>query len=126
MRSREAALRLKRFDAQEKSRKVQGLEQMIRDFETMAVDLERQVQAEEERTGVKDRSHFAYSTFAKAAIQRREKLVASINDLKAKFEDAVRERDEALADSDPVETSDSRDLGRNRRRLERVQDAVAR
>ena len=73
-----------------------GLEQMIRDFEVMAVDLERQVQAEEDRTGVKDVSHFAYSTFAKAASQRRDKLRASIDDLKVQLEDAVRERDEVL------------------------------
>jgi flagellar protein FliJ len=94
MKSRESAIRLRRFEAQEKVRKVQGLEQMIRDFEVMAVDLERQVQAEEDRTGVKDVAHFAYSTFAKAASQRRDKLRASIEDLRVKLEDAIRERDE--------------------------------
>ena len=94
MKSRESAIRLRKFEAQEKVRKVQGLEQMIRDFEVMAVDLERQVQAEEDRTGVKDVTHFAYSTFAKAASQRRDKLRASIDDLRVKLEDAIRERDE--------------------------------
>ena len=72
MKSRDTAIRMRKFEAQERARKVQGLEQMIRDFEGMAVDLERQVQAEEDRTGVKDMGHFAYSTFAKAASQRRD------------------------------------------------------
>ncbi len=98
MKSRESAFRLKRFEAQEKVRKVQGLEQMIRDFEVMASDLERQVQAEEDRTGVKDMGHFAYSTFAKAASQRRDKLRASIEDLRIKLEDAIRERDETTTE----------------------------
>ena len=124
MKSRETTLRLKRFEAQEKARKAQGLEQMIREFEQMASDLERQVQAEEDRTGVKDRAHFAYSTFAKAANQRRDKLKASIDDLRLKLDDAIRERDEALADmavDAPVET---RDMSRGRRRTERQQSAA--
>lgn len=124
MKSRESALRLKRFEAQEKARKVLGLEQMIKDFEVMAVDLERQVQAEEDRTGVKDSSHFNYSTFAKAASQRRNKLRASIEDLKVQLEAAVRERDEV--ETEAVETvPQPRDMMR-RRRPERAAVAAAR
>ena len=76
MKARESALKLKRFEADEKGRKVQELEHMIREFETMASDLDRQIQAEEDRTGVKDQTHFAYSTFAKSAAQRRNNLLA--------------------------------------------------
>ena len=130
MKSRESAIRLKRFEAQEKVRKVQGLEQMIRDFEVMASDLERQVQAEEDRTGVKDMGHFAYSTFAKAASQRRDKLRASIDDLRIKLEDAMRERDETTSEVvldgeaqareiQARESHQSREVARGRRRLER-------
>lgn len=126
MKSRETALRLKRFEADEKARKVLGLEQMIRDFEVMAVDLERQVQAEEDRTGVKDVHHFAYSTFAKAASQRRDKLRASIDDLKIKLDDAVRERDEILAEASPEPQPETREMARNRRRVERPAAAMAR
>ena len=61
-----------RFEADEKSRKVSELEDMIREFEQVASDLERQIQAEEERTGVRDPAHFNYSTFARSATQRRE------------------------------------------------------
>jgi len=115
MRSRESALRLKRFEADEKSRKVQGLEQMIREFHQIASDLERQVQAEEERTGVRDRTHFAYSTFAKAATQRRNNLLASITDLRVKLESAVRDRDEALSELASSETVEPREQERTRR-----------
>ncbi len=126
MKSREAALRLKRFEADEKSRKVHGLEQMIRDFEVMAVDLERQVQGEEDRTGVKDAHHFAYSTFAKAASQRRDKLRASIDDLKVKLDDAMRERDEVLAEASPEPQPETREVARSRRRVDRPAVAMAR
>jgi flagellar protein FliJ len=119
MRSRESALRSKRFEADEKSRKVQGLEQMIREFQQIATDLERQVQAEEERTGVRDRTHFAYSTFAKAATQRRNNLLASIADLRVKLEDATRERDEAVAELALTEVDEPRDQDRTRRTSER-------
>jgi flagellar FliJ protein len=119
MRSREAALRLKRFEIQERARKVQGLEHMVREFEQMVSDLERQVQAEEDRTGVKDRTHFAYSTYAKAANQRRDKLVASISDLKLKLDSAMRDRDDAEAELASVPHIEAGELDRNRRRLER-------
>jgi hypothetical protein len=120
MRSREAALRSKRFEAEEKARKVEALEHMIRDFEQMASDLERQVHAEEERTGVRDRSHFAYSTFAKAAHLRHENLLASIAGLRAKLADAVRERDEVNADIAASESADAMDADRSRRRADRL------
>ena len=77
MKARESAVRVKRFEADEYSRKVANLELMIRDFHAMAADLDRQIQAEEERTGVKDSAHFAYSTFAKSAAQRRNNLRGS-------------------------------------------------
>lgn len=120
MRSREAALRSKRFEASEKARKVLDLEHMIREFEQMATDLERQVQAEEDRTGVKDRTHFAYSTFAKAASHRRENLLASIAGLRAKLEGAVRERDEAAAEIATNPPVEMRDTDASRRRPERA------
>lgn len=92
MKSRDTSLRLKRFAVDEKQRKVADLDMMIREFEQMASDLDRQITAEEERTGIKDRSHFAYSTFAKSASTRRDNLLASANELRAKLEAAEQER----------------------------------
>jgi len=119
MKSREAAIRLKRFEADEKARKVAELEHMIRDFEGMASDLDRQVKAEEERTGVKDPAHFAYSTFARSAGQRRDNLRASVGGLMAKLEAAQSERDDALEQLARADAPATREELRNRRRAER-------
>jgi hypothetical protein len=109
MKQREFALRAKRFEATEKARKVALLEAMIRDFEGMAADLSRQIAAEEERTGVKDPVHFAYSTFAKAAAQRRSNLETSVGDLREKLDVARKEHEEALAELGKLEPADDRD-----------------
>lgn len=119
MKSRETSLRLKRFLAEEKRRKVADIEHMIREFEHMAQELDRQIQSEEERTGIRDKSHFAYSTFAKAAAQRRDNLRASIANLQMKLEDAVRERDEACAELERLAPEAQHEAERFPRPLER-------
>jgi flagellar FliJ protein len=121
MKARETALKLKRFETDEKARKVADLEQMIREFETIASDLDRQIQAEEDRTGVKDAKHFAYSTFAKSASQRRDNLRASIAGLRHKLEAAQQDFDEAKQQLALVTTEQPRDMSRpTRRRHERA------
>jgi hypothetical protein len=126
MKARESALRLKRFEADEKARKVADLEHMIREFENMAADLDRQIKAEEDRTGIKDPAHFAYSTFAKSASQRRDNLCASADGLKAKLEAAQRERDEALEQVARADTPATRTELRSRRRADRTSSAALR
>ena len=114
MKIRESALRIKRFDAEEKAQKVAAIEQMIGDFDQLAADLARQVQAEEERTGVRDTTHFAYSTFARSAAQRRENLLASIAELQEKLDLAVADRDAAVAELEQVDAVTQRDEDRTR------------
>lgn len=97
MKSRDSFVRVKRFELDEKARRVDELQYMIRDFEQLAADLERQIAAEEDRTGVRDIAHFAYSTFAKAAMQRRDNLMSSAAELRAKLESAEKDHDEARA-----------------------------
>lgn len=96
MKSRETTIRLKRREVEEKTRKVEDLERIIREFDQMAADLERQIQLEEDRTGVRDRLHFSYSTFAKAAAIRRDNLRNSTEGLREKLASAVRERDDMV------------------------------
>lgn len=98
MRARDDFLRAKRFEADEKARKAADLERMIGEFAAMAADLDRQIAAEEDRTGVRDLRHVSYSTFAKSAAQRRDNLRASVEEFKARFAVAARERDEAFGD----------------------------
>ena len=126
MKSRDTLMRSKRFEANETARKVGDLEHMIREFEQMAVDLDRQISAEDDRTGVKDAGHFAYSTFAKAAGQRRMNLKASIEGLAAKLDAAVRERDAAQADLAAAAIPDPREMDRGRRRMDRPSTATMR
>jgi flagellar protein FliJ len=112
MKPRDTALRLKRFEAAEKGRKVASMETMILDLEHIAADLARQIAAEEERTGIKDPAHFAYSTFAKAAGQRRTNLLTSIGDLKVKLDGAKREHEEVVLELRKLEPVESRDSDR--------------
>ncbi len=115
MKSRDSALKLKRFEADEKRRKVADIEAMIHEFEQMAVDLDRQIASEEERTGVRNEAHFAYSTFARAAAQRRDNLRASVVGLREKLEQAVAVRDEAVAELEVATTAEERGGDRSRR-----------
>ena len=116
MKPRESLMSLKRFDAEEKARRVADMEAIIREFEMMIGDLSRQIYSEEDRTGVKDLTHFAYSTYAKAAAQRREKLLISVEDLRVKLEAALSERDVAMENLRKLGTNESRETGRSRRR----------
>ena len=114
MKSRDALIRLKRFDVEEKRRKVADIESMIGEFNHMAVDLDRQIAIEQERAGISDVNHYAYPTFAKAAIQRRNNLTASAADLAAKLGAAKGELDEACEDLKKVELLEERDAERTR------------
>jgi flagellar protein FliJ len=126
MKSRDTAMRLKRFEANEKSRKVKDLEYMVREFEQMATDLERQILAEEERTGIKDKAHFSYSTFAKSASERRDNLIASVEELREKLAAAEKDRDEAVEQLSLSSTTETRQQSRGRRHAERNTDATLR
>ena len=94
MKSRDALIRLKRFEVEERRRKVAEIKSMIGEFGQMAADLDRQIAIEQERAGITDVNHYAYPTFAKAAVQRRDNLTASASDLQAKLT-AAREQVEA-------------------------------
>ncbi|GAB4238009.1 MAG: flagellar export protein FliJ [Methyloligellaceae bacterium] len=114
MKSRETLIRLRRFDVDEHRQKVTDIEMMIEDFRQMAADLERQIEVEQEKAGVSDVNHYAYPTFAKAAIQRRENLMASIRDLEVKLEEAREELAVAYEELKKVELIQERDVERNR------------
>jgi len=68
MKSRDTLIRLKRFQAEEKRRRVRQIETMVAEFTRMAGDLDREIVSEERRSGISDPGHFAYPTYARAAI----------------------------------------------------------
>ncbi len=114
MKSRETLIRLRKFDVDEKRQKVAAIEAMINDFKSMADDLDNQVLSEQQRAGVDDINHYAYPTFAKAAVQRRDNLMISIADLEAKMDAANDELQDAMKALKNVEILEERDMARTR------------
>jgi flagellar export protein FliJ len=96
MKSRDNLIRLKRFHVEERRRRVAQIEMMIAEFGRMAADLDREIALEEQKTGISDRNHFAYSTYARAACQRRDNLRRSAKDLHDQLDDAKADLGEAL------------------------------
>ncbi len=114
MKSRETLVRLKKFQVDEKRRKVAQIETMIAEFDRMAGELEREIRIEQDRAGIHDPAHFAYPTYAKAAIARRENLRRSVDELRIQLEDAKSALGEASDDLKKVELLDVRDQMRER------------
>jgi flagellar export protein FliJ len=122
MKSRsESLIRLKKFQVDEKRRQVAQIQQMIVDFERMAGELDQQIEIEHQKTGISDVAHFAYSTFAKAALARRDNLLASAHDMKDKLETAQDELTEAVEELKKIELLDQREHGREMAEEARVE-----
>jgi len=94
--------------------RVAQIESMISEFERISSDLEREIKTEQDRSGIHDPGHFAYPTYAKAAIQRRDNLKRSANDLKIQLEDAKAALNEAFEEMKKVELLDEREQMRVR------------
>jgi len=114
MKSRETLVRLKKFQVDEKRRKVAQIETMIAEFDRMSGELDREIRIEQDRAGIHDPAHFAYPTYAKAAITRRENLKRSVDELRIQLEDAKSALGEAADDLKKVELLDVRDQMRER------------
>ncbi len=93
-----------RFEYDEKRQQVNDLEMMIADFRRMANDLDQQIKIEQQASGISDVNHFAYPTFARAAITRRDNLRSSISELEKRLE---RARQEALDAFEQLKLSES-------------------
>ena len=123
MKSRDTLIRLKKFQVDEKRRKVAQIESMIADFERMAGDLEREIRLEQERAGIHDPAHFAYPTYAKAAIQRRENIKRSADELKGQLDSAKDALADAFEELKKVELLDERDQMRERAAMDAHEQA---
>ena len=121
MKSRDSLIRLKRFQADEKRRQVAQLDMMIAEFKRMVADLDEQIIAEQNRVGVHDVTHFAYPTFARAALQRRDNLKVSVRDLEEKLDRARDELSEAVEALKKVEQIEERDQVREREAKDQVE-----
>lgn len=109
MKAKTHALNSVQFEADEKKRKVRELEAMIDDFRQMVTNLDQQIISEQEKTGISDVNHFAYPTFAKAAIQRRDNLMVSVEELEGRLEQARLEMQEAAEELTRAEQLERRE-----------------
>lgn len=116
MKSRDSALRMLRFQAEERRRQVGQIETMIEEFTRMVGDLDLEIAAEQRRTGIEDEKHFAYSTFARAARQRRANLQASIDELTQQRETAQGAFDLAEAEVEREEEKVERETAQDQSR----------
>lgn len=120
MKSRDTLVRLKKFQADEKRRRVVQLQTMIAEFTRMTNDLDREIGTEEKRANISDPAHFAYPTYARAARVRRDNLMLSLNELREKLEFAQEEAKEAGEEFAKAQSQDARDHA-----AERLVDVVA-
>jgi flagellar FliJ protein len=95
---------IQRFEYDEKRQQVNDIEMMIADFRRMANDLDLQIKIEQQTSGISDVNHFAYPTFARAAISRRDNLKSSIVELEKRLD---RARKEALDASEQLKLSEA-------------------
>lgn len=114
MRSRKTLIQLRRFEVDERRQTVADIETMMEELRQMIVDLERQIQVEQEKAGIDDVNHFAYPTFAKAAIQRRDNLKKSVQELEAKLVESRDQLAEAFEELKKIELIEERDVERIR------------
>ena len=85
MQSRATFIRRREFQVYDRRQRVALMERMIADFDCMAADLDREILIEQERAGNHDPAHFAYPTYAKAAILRRDNLKRSADELRVQL-----------------------------------------
>lgn len=109
MKSRDTIIRLKRFQVEEKRRRVRQIELMSSEFTRMIAELDREIALEEKRAGINDPHHFAYPTYARAAATRRENLRSSITELMAQHQDAKNALDDAQAELQKHESIEGRE-----------------
>ena len=114
MKSRESLVRLKEFQVKDKRRQLAQLQLMMSEFERMSKELESQIAIEEKKSGITDPSHFAYPTFAKAAMGRRDNLMGSANDLRGQLEAAQAALSEAVEEMKKIELLEERDQMREK------------
>jgi flagellar export protein FliJ len=114
MKSRDTLIRLKRFQVEEKRRRVRQIEMMVGEFTRMIGDLDREIASEERRAGISDNKHFAYPTYARAAISRRDNLKSSIAELAIQIEEAKAAEEDAIAELQKYESLDGREKSADR------------
>jgi flagellar protein FliJ len=114
MKSRDTLIRLKRFQLDEKRRRVRQIETMLAEFTRITVELDREIVGEEKRAGISDPRHFAYPTYARAASARRDNLKRSIAELSTQIEESRAAEEQAQSELLKMEAIETRDNANDR------------
>jgi len=93
--SLKSLLHTARTDAIASRRRVRQLEESIADFERTIANLDTEIRAEQDRAGIHDHSHFAYPSYAKAAMCRRDNLARSVDTMRVTLTEATTAMDAA-------------------------------
>jgi flagellar export protein FliJ len=123
MKSRDSLIRLKRFQVDEKRRQVSQIEAMLAEFQRNVDELDEQIRLEQERSGISDPTHYAYPTFAKAAMTRRDNLVVSMDGLRKQLDDARADLGEAFEELKKIELLEERNERQARRDAEKAEQS---
>ncbi len=126
MSNRLSLLKLKKFDVEEKRKRLRQIDDLIAELEANILELKGQIEEEHRKTGIDDETHFAYSTFAKSARLRCEKMRTSITTLSSHRVAAEEHLNGAIEEWRKVETLVEREhLSKNAkaRRVKRVSTA---
>ena len=114
MKSRETLIRLRKFQVDEKRRRVAQIESMVADFDRMAA---RPRARDRDRAGPRRHPRsdaFRLSDLRQGGDRRRDNLKRSADELKGQLEDARMALAEAFEELKKVELLDERDQMRER------------
>ena len=98
---------LREFQIEKHRRTVTQLETTIAAFDRLVDNLSHEIQTEEDRVKTHDPTHFAYPTFATAAIRRRDNLMRSSNTLKIQLDAARKTLGEATGELEAMRKLDA-------------------
>ena len=125
MDSRAALVRLKEFQIDTHRRKVAQIQTMVAEFERLAAELDREIRIEETRSGISDPAHFAYPTYAKAALQRRDNLRRSTAELKQQLDAAKTALAEAIEEFETVAPDRQQPMANTPADIDRAHDGAS-
>lgn len=123
MKSRDTLIQLTRFQAEEKQRTVAAIETMINELMVKENDLEGQINDEQTRAGISDVSHCAYPMYAKAARDRRNNMLRTINELHGRLgyaQDELAQAFEELKKAEALEENRQRHVRKQTEKREQA------
>ncbi len=125
MKSRETLIRLSRFKTDEAKRKLAGLVTMRDDLLRKQKDLETSLSDEQRKATESEFGRFAFPSFAKAVIARRENLLRSVLEIERQIEAAREDVNACFRDLKKYELAEETRQRREDAEAARVQQVEA-